>query len=750
MKPNDNVPLSRPDQPGPPCYGDLVVRNGRLKGVRRALASPLTLMGQAPLCEVRLHVEGINPIHCVLALGPGGVTLRDLGSESGTLVNGERVSQHLLKHGDVIHIGPFQFVYELPEGLPAESLWPDQSGMQAERDALRVQAAAVAAQQAGLTEEELKLEQRRVALKRQEEQLSRHLEERRNKLQQLQHQIKEEKAQLHAAHVEEEKWQTESRDGITRVRGELDQALKQSHKERQRCVELRKRLKKRWKRHWQAAEAAMQQRGQQMQTEQQRLHKEAEALQREREVFRDSRLRYNGDMELGRRQLQDAWQELNKEKQRWQETQAQQQKELRQQSQAVDTRVAALVAGERRLAEQQQHWQHRQATLVKDVDGLENRLRNQRHKLEQEAQAVPGTTQPAAPTLPDAPAPQPEIRTPVPVAPEALSTLAGELADQRSHLAEQWQRVLELQDGWHKERSQLAGELEEAAQRLRTQEERLEERQQQILAQEETLSQRAQQLQERQEELSRLRCSLEARQARLTAQGGAWEREHTQIVADVQGRERIAAARVQRCVEVDQRRARRVRHEIEQLLAGQKRCAEVRQQYLVLWKECQERRAGLTQEQQAAATEALALERLREETLSQVEDGPAAEKRLERLRRQSRAVLLRAEQELEKANQELLVEHRQLDLRGKEMDKREAGAINLAWEREREQTQWEQQQLAYQEEEQQRKQELARLQLEHQRDTRQVRELNEEVERIARLLIEEGGEQHTPPTNQAA
>ena len=45
---------------------------------------PLTFLGRAAGCDVRLNVEGLNPLHCLIAYGPAGVLVRDLESEHGT------------------------------------------------------------------------------------------------------------------------------------------------------------------------------------------------------------------------------------------------------------------------------------------------------------------------------------------------------------------------------------------------------------------------------------------------------------------------------------------------------------------------------------------------------------------------------------------------------------------------------------------------------------------------------------------
>jgi hypothetical protein len=128
--------------------GELIVQNGHHSGARRPLEVPITIIGGAAGCDLRLNVPEVEPIHCVLASTSDGVTLRDLRTRHGTLVNGVPAHILTLQDGDIIDIGPLRLQLRLavPDGA-------------AERDALRVQAAAVAAQQAQLDEQEARLQQ---------------------------------------------------------------------------------------------------------------------------------------------------------------------------------------------------------------------------------------------------------------------------------------------------------------------------------------------------------------------------------------------------------------------------------------------------------------------------------------------------------------------------------------------------------------------------------------------------------------
>ncbi len=148
------APQTPPSSGGAAPPGELVVVNGRLKGARRPLTDPLTLFGQAPGCEVRLTVEGVRPLHAALVHGPNGFHLRDLAGDGDVLVNDKPASLLSLRDGDEIAVGPFRFRLEAIAPLGEQAV-------EAERNALRVQAAAVVAQQTALNEEETRLHQRR-------------------------------------------------------------------------------------------------------------------------------------------------------------------------------------------------------------------------------------------------------------------------------------------------------------------------------------------------------------------------------------------------------------------------------------------------------------------------------------------------------------------------------------------------------------------------------------------------------------
>src|SRR5688572_16340668 len=97
--------MSHPENPSP--VGDLVVRNGRQKGTRVHLRSPLTVIGSDAGCDLRLTAEGIGPVHCVVVATPAGPFIR--AGAGLIVVNGEAKAESPLADGDEVKVGPCVF-----------------------------------------------------------------------------------------------------------------------------------------------------------------------------------------------------------------------------------------------------------------------------------------------------------------------------------------------------------------------------------------------------------------------------------------------------------------------------------------------------------------------------------------------------------------------------------------------------------------------------------------------------------------
>ena len=86
------------------------LENGGI-GREHALALGRTTIGRASDNLVHLLDEAVSRHHAEIVPGPQGYLLRDLGSENGVYVNGERVPEHVLGEGDVVQIGARTLVF---------------------------------------------------------------------------------------------------------------------------------------------------------------------------------------------------------------------------------------------------------------------------------------------------------------------------------------------------------------------------------------------------------------------------------------------------------------------------------------------------------------------------------------------------------------------------------------------------------------------------------------------------------------
>ena len=325
------------------------------------------------------------------------------------------------------------------------------------------------------------------------------------------------------------------------IRADAADGRQQLRADRQHLIDLRRRLKHRWHRHWAAERGVLRRREEEVAGQWEAVAREEERLQREREpsprIVSLSTARSNwaaatckppGTSCAGPSSRKPAARRARRE--------------LADRRATLDERELLLVDGERGLAAEQQHWQHKHRTLEREAEGLENRIRNFRRKIfdqEQEvrrletvlfdlAPAGPGgayegarrehrTGPPGAGTA--APGRMP-ARIEVPGPPlEHLERLSGEVADQRLILAEYCERLAQTQQHWQRLREAAAAEMEAVARRLEEREQDIELREKQLVVCEG-------QLRQQQREASHLQHYLEGWQSRMTARESSWQGEH--------------------------------------------------------------------------------------------------------------------------------------------------------------------------------------------------------------------------------
>ncbi len=108
-RPAPAPPPAQPSMPVPPASPMLVV-----DGTERSHEIPLgtTVIGRAHEAELRLPDTGVSRRHASVRYDGRAAVLQDLGSTNGTAVNGQRVQQVELQHGDVIRLGHTVLLFE--------------------------------------------------------------------------------------------------------------------------------------------------------------------------------------------------------------------------------------------------------------------------------------------------------------------------------------------------------------------------------------------------------------------------------------------------------------------------------------------------------------------------------------------------------------------------------------------------------------------------------------------------------------
>jgi predicted component of type VI protein secretion system len=98
-------------------------------GCHILLDKPILLIGRHPECDIQIDSRKVSRRHCCIAQVEDFLIVRDLGSTNGIRINGGRVVEGRLKHGDELTIGNNRFrvqwgeapappVAKLPEKKP--------------------------------------------------------------------------------------------------------------------------------------------------------------------------------------------------------------------------------------------------------------------------------------------------------------------------------------------------------------------------------------------------------------------------------------------------------------------------------------------------------------------------------------------------------------------------------------------------------------------------------------------------------
>jgi hypothetical protein len=311
-----------------------------------------------------------------------------------------------------------------------------------------------------------------------------------------------------------------------------------------------------------------------------------------------------------------------------------------------------------------------------------------------------------------------------------LRRLAGEVADQRWHLLEQWQQLLEVYAAWDQERVGVAADLEATALQFM-------EREQQLVVHEQEIQAHHVAAEREHNALRKQRQRLDGWQAQLTTQQAGWESECAAFLVQIQAREESVVAQVQQLEMVRQRREQRRRQELEVLRTVMARCEEMRRQYATSWHDCQKRQALMTQRERELSALRLALERYRVESLLRAPNPATAEKRIEKLMQKAAERFATAERDLAKQRDILQAEAVRLESRAEQLHHWQNDLDQRSQDLAHQEAKEEARQLEQTAADQQGQHELRQLRLRRDHDERQLMALRDEVERVGRLLLDD-------------
>jgi hypothetical protein len=690
-------PLASPSSFVP---AELVIRNGRKQGTRRPLKAPITIIGSADGCDVRLNVKSVRPVHCIIALGPHGPHLRSaVGKE--TFVNGTLEALRLLSNGDVIGIGPFEFEVRWMAPL-AEAVEDNVQPLPQRAETKTGPAPAAPVDEKRLHGFHRQLADARARFRREREEQATKRER--------------ETQQLAAARADLE-------------RREIEVA-----RERLRLLDLRKRFIKRWKNHWS--------------TERRRLDSEAERVRRESEQLHDAsgkfeteRERFRAQVEIENHQVEQGWEQLREAEKRGRMERARQQADLDQRQQALADAEAQALAERDACGLERMRAEHHSADLRIEADGLESRIVNLRAVLLQlEASRAAAALDSGKAPEPAAPLSFDESEPADPAIDQRraeLGRMAEELADQRLALLEQVDRLAMARELWREAEARIVAEMSELAEQLRRREDR-------IVDHEKAAAFEEDELEKQRATLNQAREHLDGWQSRLEAREAAWKSESTRLQVELNQRDQQAQRRERALTELCRRWSERRRLEVVQLRAEHRRCEKLRMAWTEERSGHDERERKLFEQQRDLAARALVLEQARQRLLETAKKPLLARKRLEWLDRHMRSATSKFEARIQERWQAIVVERGQLEDVFRKATERVAHATTLGREFADRSAEIERREMMIGQRELVLGENQTVWNVQRQIFEREREELRDEIDRLAGLLVDSDGRDVIP------
>ncbi len=96
----------------------LKVIEGAKEGTKIAVKKEKFLIGRSPKCNLCAGSTAVSRKHCAVIRHESKVSVKDLGSRNGTLLNGKKIRGEVeLSSGDELTVGPLRFLVTITHGI---------------------------------------------------------------------------------------------------------------------------------------------------------------------------------------------------------------------------------------------------------------------------------------------------------------------------------------------------------------------------------------------------------------------------------------------------------------------------------------------------------------------------------------------------------------------------------------------------------------------------------------------------------
>jgi hypothetical protein len=228
-----------------------------------------------------------------------------------------------------------------------------------------------------------------------------------------------------------------------------------------------------------------------------------------------------------------------------------------------------------------------------------------------------------------------------------------------------------------------------------------------------------------------------------------WEEEKELLLASLRAQEDLFGQQFTALNNLRQCWGKRRLRQIYRLRAERTTYKELRREAEALRLDCLRRSAVLGKEQRALLERALALEQYRQRWIARAANPKAAEKRLERLRRRWAALAASAERTLAQERKALETQAARLQERAGQLQQDADELAGREAELSAREAAWEQKQIHEQREHEKNQQELDSLRRQRQAQEQQIAALREEIERLARVLLDDNDPKPLPAARAA-